>query len=46
MLFLFSRHHNEKQRIDYNKEIWTEWIFYSYLNTINALTKIKAKEKL
>ncbi len=40
------RHHNEKQRIDYDKEIWTEWIFFSYLNTINTLTKIIAKEKL
>lgn len=40
------RHHNEKQRTDYDKEIWVEWIFYSYLNTINTLNKIKAKEKI
>ena len=40
------RHHNEKQRIDYDNELWTEWIFYSYLNTINTLNKIIAKEKI
>ena len=40
------RHHNIQQRIDYDKEIWTEWIFYLYLNTINTLVKIKSKEKL
>ncbi len=39
------RHHNGKQRIDYDKEIWTEWIFYSYLNTINTLNKILDKQK-
>lgn len=40
------RHHNGKQRIDYDKDIWSEWIFYSYLNTINTLNRKIAKDKM
>ena len=39
------RHHNVKQRTDYDEEIWTEWIYYCYQNTLNILKKIIAKEK-
>jgi len=35
------RHHNIEQKIDFNKNIWFEWIFYSYLNSINTIIKIK-----
>lgn len=37
------RHHNLDQYQDYNEEIWYEWMFYLYLNTINTLIKIKEK---
>lgn len=42
------RHHNNTQKVNYNKDIWYDWIFYSYLNTISAVVKelatIAAKE--
>lgn len=35
------RHHNVEQKTDFDKNIWLEWIFYSYLNSINTIVKIK-----
>jgi len=35
------RHHNTEQKTDFDKNIWLEWIFYSYLNSINTVVKIK-----
>lgn len=35
------RHHNIEQKIEFDEDIWLEWIFYSYLNTINTIIKIK-----
>ncbi len=34
------RHHNIEQQINYDKEIWFEWIFFAFLNTINTITKL------
>lgn len=30
------RHHNDKQKQDYDKAIWYSWMFYYYLATIHA----------
>jgi hypothetical protein len=30
------RHHNQQQRIHYDKNIWFDWMFYFYLATIHA----------
>jgi hypothetical protein len=30
------RHMNQNQKLDYDKAVWLSWIFYHYLNTINA----------
>ncbi len=38
------RHLNNKQHVDYDKNIWFEWIFYCYLNTINTIVKIIEKQ--
>ena len=35
------RHHNPEQKTDFDKNIWLEWIFFSYLNSINTIVKIK-----
>jgi hypothetical protein len=34
------RHHNEKQKTDYEQEIWLNWMFYYYLATIDAVIKL------
>jgi hypothetical protein len=34
------RHHNEKQKTDYNENIWLSWMFYFYLSTIHAFIRI------
>ena len=39
------RHHNEKQSIDYNQEIYFYWIFYSYLSVIDLLGRLKKSNK-
>ena len=33
------RHHNQIQQGSYNKEIWYEWMFYSFLSSIRAIQK-------
>ena len=39
------RHHNKNQRTDYDEDVWLEWIFYCYQNTINTLIKITEKNQ-
>ena len=39
------RHHNKNQRTDYDEDVWLEWIFYCYHNTINTLIKITEKNQ-
>jgi hypothetical protein len=34
------RHHNKGQRTEYDKDIWYSWMFYYYLSTIHALSRI------
>jgi hypothetical protein len=37
------RHHNEKQKNEYDKAIWYSWMFYYYLATIHAVLRLIAK---
>ena len=37
------RHHNDKQKSNYDKAIWHSWMFYHYLSTIHALLRIIKK---
>ena len=37
------RHHNEKQKNDYDQAIWLNWMFYLYLATIHVVTRLVAK---
>lgn len=39
------RHANEKQKIQFDRDIWYSWIFYNYLSTIHALLRIKERDK-
>jgi hypothetical protein len=39
------RHANDKQRINYDRDIWYSWMFYFYLATIHALLRIKGRKK-
>ena len=34
------RHHNPKQKTDYDSGVWLEWMFFTYLNTLNLVTKL------
>lgn len=34
------RHHNERQRTDYDPNIWTRWMFYFYLATVHAALRL------
>lgn len=34
------RHANEKQKIEYDRDIWYSWMFYFYLATIHVLLRI------
>lgn len=34
------RHMNQKQKTQYDKAVWLSWMFYHYLNTINAFLHI------
>ena len=34
------RHFNQKQRTHYDSGVWLEWIFYSFLNTIDVMNKL------
>ena len=37
------RHHNEKQKTNYDKSVWYNWMFYYYLATIHAVLKLIKK---
>jgi hypothetical protein len=37
------RHHNPAQKKNYDENIWYSWMFYFYLSTIHALTRIIEK---
>jgi hypothetical protein len=37
------RHHNEKQKTDYDKEIWLDWMFYHYIATLNTIIRMLKK---
>lgn len=39
------RHHNQKQKTQYDKAIWYSWLFYHYLATIHAVTRLIDKSK-
>ena len=38
------RHMNQKQKLNYDKAVWLSWMFYHYLNTINAFLHIVKKQ--
>jgi len=35
------RHHNQMQHSDYDREIWFDWMFYTFLSSINVLLKLR-----
>lgn len=37
------RHHNSEQKTSYDSAIWLSWMFYYYLATIHALTRLIQK---
>lgn len=37
------RHHNDKQKTDYDESTWLSWIFYYYLATIHAALRLIEK---
>ena len=39
------RHHNSKQKTNYDKNIWLSWMFYFYLATLHACIRIIKKQK-
>ena len=39
------RHHNDKQKTDYDKAIWYSWMFYYYLATIHAVLRLIEKQQ-
>ncbi len=40
------RHHNSKQKTQYDKPIWYSWMFYYYLATIHAATRLLEKAEI
>jgi hypothetical protein len=39
------RHHNDKQKTNYDPAIWYSWMFYYYLATIHACVRLIAKKR-
>lgn len=39
------RHHNARQKVDYDKPIWLSWVFYFYLATIHAAIRLIKKSE-
>lgn len=37
------RHHDKNQKIDYDQEIWLDWIFYHYLASVKAIVRLIKK---
>jgi hypothetical protein len=38
------RHHNPKQKTKYDEQVWLDWIFYCYLNTIHTTVALLKRE--
>ena len=38
------RHHNQMQKGDYDKDVWYDWMFYTFLASIYALLKLNDKK--
>ena len=38
------RHRNAKQKTNYDKKIWLDWMFYFYLSTIDVAVKLLNKK--
>lgn len=36
---LMIRHHNDKQKTDYEIGLWLSWMFYVYLSTIHLILR-------
>jgi hypothetical protein len=39
------RHHNDRQRNDYDPNIWTSWMFYFYLATAHTAVRLRGRSK-
>lgn len=39
------RHMNQKQKLQYDENVWLSWMFYHYLNTINAFLHILKRQE-
>lgn len=39
------RHHNEKQKTDYDQNIWLSWMFHFYLATLHASLRLIKKQE-
>ncbi|MBN8570962.1 MAG: hypothetical protein J0M18_15140 [Ignavibacteria bacterium] len=39
------RHHNQMQKVNYDKNIWYSWMFYFFLSTIYAVLKLIEKNE-
>jgi len=37
------RHHNPRQKTDYDSGVWLDWIFFSYLNSVSLVSRLLAK---
>jgi hypothetical protein len=40
------RHHNDRQKTDYDTALWLSWMFYYYLSTIHVVLRKIEKENL
>jgi hypothetical protein len=40
------RHQNDKQKTDYDRDVWYDWMFFYYLNTINVVLKLLKRTEL
>ncbi|AKB32824.1 hypothetical protein MSSIH_2134 [Methanosarcina siciliae HI350] len=40
------RHHNRSQQSDYDKDVWYDWMFYTFLASIHAFSKLNAEKIL
>ena len=39
------RHHNRSQQSEYDKDVWYDWFFYTFLASISVLLKAKNIQK-
>lgn len=40
------RHHNDQQKTNYDRAVWYSWMFYYYLATIHAVTRLIEKNEM